>query len=499
MTTTKKKRSARDKRIMVAAVIVAGAIVAGSTFAWFTSKDEVTNRLSASADYDVAIAEDFQPPENWVPGQEINKDVSAVNTGNVDAFVRMWLEGEMSVFNRTSFADAQSVPNNNSTGAGYMNASADEKTKLGFSFYTASGNYIRELSTKQRENPNQNSTTPPDEDTNNPAKFSEVQSVQSGGYLVYAPDNAGYSWTLEQATTMSVNGTTVTDLAKGTVVGTGNSTASGATKISAADTNYYGAIDASTFKPETEGLYIFRRNVKLDVNGNKIDTYEYSGYYFVPSANSTNLGLTTPRDVYLALYNSTENNSDYSLADGSVTPATTTPSGEVTSVTPVWSKIKFDTAKETIVKNSGLTWTYTADTKLTATYAGTDASSAADDIAIDVKLANIGTGGQTWTAKTEVGKTTTFYYNDDLEEGDTTAKLVDSVTLSSATTQHAFLAFDFDLNVFLESVQVTMGDDGKEMTTPVEDGGAFATAPAGGVGAYATAQNVSEIENITWI
>ena len=60
----------------------------GTTFAWFTSKDEVTNRLSASADYNVSIVEDFTPPEDLVPGQTINKDVCAVNTGNVDALVR---------------------------------------------------------------------------------------------------------------------------------------------------------------------------------------------------------------------------------------------------------------------------------------------------------------------------------------------------------------------------------------------------------------------------
>ena len=85
-----KKKTARDRRVLIAALLVGALIMAGSTFAWFTSKDEVTNRLSASANYGVSIAEDFQPPEDWIPGQPVNKDVSAVNTGNVDAFVRMW-------------------------------------------------------------------------------------------------------------------------------------------------------------------------------------------------------------------------------------------------------------------------------------------------------------------------------------------------------------------------------------------------------------------------
>ena len=82
---TKRKKNTRERRALVGALCTAAVIVAGSTFAWFTSQDEVTNRLTASADYGVTIAENFTPPNNWVPGQTINKDVSAVNTGNVDA------------------------------------------------------------------------------------------------------------------------------------------------------------------------------------------------------------------------------------------------------------------------------------------------------------------------------------------------------------------------------------------------------------------------------
>ena len=105
-----KKKTSKEKRVLIAALCIAATVAAGSTFAWFSSKDEVTNRLSASAAYDVSIAEDFQPPEDWIPGQTINKDVSAVNTGNVDAFVRMWLEGEMSIFNRTSQENSVAMP-----------------------------------------------------------------------------------------------------------------------------------------------------------------------------------------------------------------------------------------------------------------------------------------------------------------------------------------------------------------------------------------------------
>ena len=101
-----KKKSNRQKRTLVGAICVAAVIMAGSTFAWFTSTDEVTNRLSASADYNVSLVESFSPPENWIPGQEINKDVYAVNTGNIAAFVKETVSGVMTITRETKVASA---------------------------------------------------------------------------------------------------------------------------------------------------------------------------------------------------------------------------------------------------------------------------------------------------------------------------------------------------------------------------------------------------------
>jgi len=93
--TQKEKNKKRRKAAFIGAIGTASLIVIGTTFAWFTSKDEVTNRLTASANYGVSIVEDFTPPSDWVPGQEVNKDVSAVNTGNVDAYVRLGILNDL--------------------------------------------------------------------------------------------------------------------------------------------------------------------------------------------------------------------------------------------------------------------------------------------------------------------------------------------------------------------------------------------------------------------
>ena len=98
-------KSKKRRKVLGASCILAALIIAGSSFAWFTSKDEVINRLTANADYGVSIVESFAPPENWVPGQEVNKDVYAVNTGNVGAFVEETVSGTLTITTEVAKSD----------------------------------------------------------------------------------------------------------------------------------------------------------------------------------------------------------------------------------------------------------------------------------------------------------------------------------------------------------------------------------------------------------
>ena len=102
---SKKKKTSKEKRILIASLCIAAAVIAGSTFAWFSSSDEVTNRLTANADYGVSIVESFEPPTNWLPGQAVNKDVYATNTGNIGAFVEEDISGVLTITTEKSQAD----------------------------------------------------------------------------------------------------------------------------------------------------------------------------------------------------------------------------------------------------------------------------------------------------------------------------------------------------------------------------------------------------------
>ena len=519
-TNTKKKKSAREKRVIVASLIVAAVMIGGSTFAWFTSKDEVTNRLSANAKYDVSIVEDFQPPEDWIPGP-----------GNVDAFVRMWLGGQMRLLNETTgtgmvdIATSTGITADNKPSNGLTQVTDKDMLALGLTWQkTEEGStpvYYRTLSTKKIDNAlDVNHATLPNEETNNPATFSEVQSVQAGGVLVYAPTDAQFSWTLEQATEMKtftgdgdITGKVI-NIAKDTVVGTYGTPGIGQAISSNSSKAYYGAIDASTFQPKTEGLYLFRRNVNETPDGTA-NTYEYSGYYYVPASGTEGQEDYVP-EQYFALHTDEGANgkSDYVLPSGVIKDnSTAEPSKD--QVLPVTiedeQKVYLYTATEKVLDTGSdkLSWKYEDEVtdgdnkhpaRFVVSYGEGDKA-----IVINVNLANIGDTSEAWTVikdnATNPTQKTTFYYNNDVEAGDTTRKLVDSVELSKDTKNGAYLAFDFDLNVFLDSVQVTMDENGDEGFGTVSgwaagtDNVGATAATAGSGGSTVTA---GEIVTIKW-
>lgn len=89
----KKKLSA----LLLAGTLTAGVV--GGTFAWFTSKDTVTNQFATTGtdepnnpDAGIKIEEEFEKPENVLPGTETNKDVRVKSTAKYDQFIRVKFE-----------------------------------------------------------------------------------------------------------------------------------------------------------------------------------------------------------------------------------------------------------------------------------------------------------------------------------------------------------------------------------------------------------------------
>ena len=77
MKRSEKKRK-QKKVVLMATLSTAAVIVGGMTFAWFSSQDEVTNRLTATSGFSTSVVEDFTPPKNMTPGTEVEKDVASL-------------------------------------------------------------------------------------------------------------------------------------------------------------------------------------------------------------------------------------------------------------------------------------------------------------------------------------------------------------------------------------------------------------------------------------
>jgi len=232
-------KSKKRRRVLGASCILAALIIAGSSFAWFTSSDEVTNRLSANADYDVRIVESFAPPKNFLPGQEVNKDVYAVNTGTIGAFVKETVSGVMTITRETK------VP------------SADFSTeKANLTKLTAAERYV----------------------------------MEAGSYLALKPATAITLELGDKIVSMIPNGT---------------------------DLDKYTTADVLTdFAPTENGLYVFRRSIKVADDTDKTETFEYEGYYYEDGDfYKVELESVTPDKL-------PDNAGDTNHADGNLTDAT---------------------------------------------------------------------------------------------------------------------------------------------------------------------------------
>ena len=418
-----RKNNKKDRRILVGAIAVAGVTVAGSTFAWFTSKDEVTNRLSAKAEYNTSIVEDFQPPYEWVPGQTVNKDVSIVNTGNVDALVGVQLSGKLSLVRAAAgtavTGAATALPDGITTAANYDAVNDTTKT------------YALELSKNAVAPVDQNNTAGSEANAQG-GIANEVTTLQAGGTLIWAK--------------VAVKPTDEFSERSGD---------------DSTNPDYSGA---NQFTPSASGVYIFRRNVTVNAAG--AESYKYSGYLYVK-------GSTAADDKYYAFETET-------TADGATTPyikdiaVTYNTDGTVASI----DGLKLATVQKSVI-DATLDYTGVADTTAPKIVAKDAASG--EKIAIDINLnPDYATNWQYVASKG-------FFYKDDLEEGATTTRLVDSVTLSDTVKNGAYLAMDFDLNVAHESVQVTKDASGNE------------SAPATTIfGATPSATAASELNNVSW-
>lgn len=81
------------KRILILlSLVVVFAIVAGGTFAWFTSTAKPVTNTFKTGTVAVEVNENgFENIDNWNPGDTTNKDVTVISKGSKKTYVRVKL------------------------------------------------------------------------------------------------------------------------------------------------------------------------------------------------------------------------------------------------------------------------------------------------------------------------------------------------------------------------------------------------------------------------
>lgn len=78
----------RSKKPLIALVLLLLVGVVGGTLAYFTS-DATFENIFKTSTYSIEFEENFESPDNWIPGTTTSKTVVATNTGNVDVAARV--------------------------------------------------------------------------------------------------------------------------------------------------------------------------------------------------------------------------------------------------------------------------------------------------------------------------------------------------------------------------------------------------------------------------
>lgn len=85
------EKKKKNRKPLVALLLVAILGVVGAAIAYFTSSDTFTNEFSTEG-YEMQVVEVFESPQSWTPGTTTTKTLVANNTGDIDAAVRFHYE-----------------------------------------------------------------------------------------------------------------------------------------------------------------------------------------------------------------------------------------------------------------------------------------------------------------------------------------------------------------------------------------------------------------------
>ena len=96
----------KNKKVLLTIILLMIGAIVSYTFSYFSDSTDLLNVFKTNK-YKTEVIENFVSPDNWLPGNTVNKIVYVDNTGDVDVAVRVKIEEEWIASDGTKLSGIQ--------------------------------------------------------------------------------------------------------------------------------------------------------------------------------------------------------------------------------------------------------------------------------------------------------------------------------------------------------------------------------------------------------
>lgn len=119
----------KNKKVLIIILLLAIGSIISYTFSYFSDSTDLLNVFKTNK-YKTELIENFVSPNNWLPGNTIQKKVYVDNNGDIDVAVRVSIEEEWIASNGTKLSGIQ-----NGNKAAIINFPNDDWIKIDDYYY----------------------------------------------------------------------------------------------------------------------------------------------------------------------------------------------------------------------------------------------------------------------------------------------------------------------------------------------------------------------------
>ena len=118
----------RKKLIIIISSLAVVLLVVGIVFAYLTARSNVENNITIGKN-EIEVSEDFVPPVVQTEDTRYKKQISVVNTGNVDCYIRVYADFSDETIRANSYFSNDTTAENAASAENYYSAKRDTSDK----------------------------------------------------------------------------------------------------------------------------------------------------------------------------------------------------------------------------------------------------------------------------------------------------------------------------------------------------------------------------------